>query len=196
MALTRSMLKAMSIEDEKIDQIIEQHVQTVSEIKEERDKFKAEADELTAAKQRIAELEQADTGEDLQAKYEELEQEFNTYKTSVENEKARSQREGLYRDLLKDSGVDEKRINSILKVTDIDGLEINKDGSLKNVESLKSHIAEEWADFIATTATRGADTDTPPASSAGGMTYEQILAIEDIGERQEAIAQNHELFGF
>ena len=40
MALTRKMLKAMGIEEEKIDQIIEAHTETVDALKADRDKLK------------------------------------------------------------------------------------------------------------------------------------------------------------
>ena len=40
MSLTRKMLKAMGIEDEKIDQIIEAHTETVDALKEQRDGYK------------------------------------------------------------------------------------------------------------------------------------------------------------
>ena len=43
MALTRKMLKAMGIEDEKIDQIIEAHTETVDALKVERDQYKEDA---------------------------------------------------------------------------------------------------------------------------------------------------------
>ena len=46
MALTRKMLKAMGIEDEKIDQIIEAHSETVDALKEQRDQYKADAEKL------------------------------------------------------------------------------------------------------------------------------------------------------
>lgn len=39
-ALTRKMLKAMGIEDEKVEQIIEEHVESVDGLKAERDRYK------------------------------------------------------------------------------------------------------------------------------------------------------------
>jgi hypothetical protein len=46
MALTRKFLKAMGIEEEKIEQIIDAHTETVNALKEERDNFKADAEKL------------------------------------------------------------------------------------------------------------------------------------------------------
>ena len=67
----------------------------------------------------------------------------------------------------------------------------------KDVEKIKKDASEEWADFITTTTQKGADTTTPPANTGGGkMTKEEIFKIKDASERQKAIADNHELFGF
>jgi len=52
--------------------------------------------------------------------------------------------------------------------------------------------------LIVTEGTRGADTNHPPKGS-GGTAYsskEEIFKITDPAERQQAIADNHELFGF
>ena len=43
MALTRKMLKAMGIEDEKIDQIIEAHTETTDPLTRERDVYSLDA---------------------------------------------------------------------------------------------------------------------------------------------------------
>ena len=45
--LTRKMLKAMSIEEEKIDQIIEAHTETTESLKAERDKYKESAEKVS-----------------------------------------------------------------------------------------------------------------------------------------------------
>ena len=47
MSLTRKMLKAMAIEDEKIDQIIDAHTETTESLKEERDNYKESAEKVT-----------------------------------------------------------------------------------------------------------------------------------------------------
>ena len=64
MALTRKMLKAMGIEDEKIDQIIEEHVESIDGLKAERDRYKAGAEE--------AEVHQVFTADELLAAQEVL----------------------------------------------------------------------------------------------------------------------------
>ena len=57
MALTRKMLKAMGIEDEKIDQIIEAHSETVDGLKGEleiaKSAAKGDADKVTALQKEL-----------------------------------------------------------------------------------------------------------------------------------------------
>ena len=84
----------------------------------------------------------------------------------------------------------------MLKVSDVDGLELDKDGKVKDEADKIKAIKEDWADFITTSSTTGAQTSTPP--SGAGKTYktkEEIFAIKDTAERQKAIYDNKELFG-
>ena len=53
MALTRKMLKAMGIEDEKIDQIIDEHAESVNALKAQRDEFKEAADKADGYKKEL-----------------------------------------------------------------------------------------------------------------------------------------------
>ena len=56
MAFTRKMLKAMGIEDEKIDQIIDAHSETVDALKADRDAYKEDAAKLAAVQKELDEL--------------------------------------------------------------------------------------------------------------------------------------------
>ena len=67
MALTRKMLKAMSIEDEKIDQIVDAHTESIDALKEERDTYKADAEKLAAVQKELDNLKK--DGGDWKTKY-------------------------------------------------------------------------------------------------------------------------------
>lgn len=163
MALTRKMLKAMGIEDDKIDQIIDAHTETVDSLKEQRDQYKADAEKLTTVQ---AELDSLKGGEDWKAKYETEHKNFEAYKSSVATEKEMETKKSLYRQLLTDSKIDEKRLDAIIKVTDLASLKI-KDGKLENVEDLKKSIADEWAGFVVKDKVEGAGVDNPPEGDKG-----------------------------
>lgn len=198
MALTRKMLKAMGIEDEKVEQIIEAHTETVTALKDERDAFKADAEKLPAVQKELDELKATDNKEDTyKVKYDALKEEFEGFKKEQSEKELRVKKEQAYKVLLQEAGVSEKRVDAVLKVSDIDSLEFNEDGSVKDADNLKKGIEAEWEDFIVRKETQGTQTSTPPQGS--GKVYktkEEIMSIKDTRERQQAISENHELFGF
>lgn len=198
MALTRKMLKAMSIEDEKIDQIIEAHTETVNALKEERDSYKANAEKLPGVEQELTKLKDEATKDGgknpYKVKYEALKEEFESYKQDISKKEAKSIKENAYRDLLKECGVSEKRINAVIKVTDLEGVELDENGKIKDADAIRKNIKDEWSDFITTNETKGASTSTPPANTGGKMTKEEILAIKDTSLRQQKMFENKDLF--
>lgn len=98
--------------------------------------------------------------------------------------------------LLKDANISEKRHEAILKITELDNLELGEDGKFKNNDELKKEIETEWADFKVTEKKQGAKIDTPPANNgAGSVTREDIRKIKDPVARQKAMMENPALFG-
>lgn len=200
MALSRKMLKAMGIEDEKIDQIIEAHSDTVDALKEERDKYKVEAEKLPGIQKELDTLKEAaekNEGKNpYKVKYDALKEEFETFKADTEKAASKAAKENAYKALLKESGILEKHIDKVLKVSDLDSIELDKDGNIKDVDALKKSIKEEWDDFIPKNmGTHGANTSTPPANTGGSkMSKEDIFKIKDTAERQKAMLENKELF--
>lgn len=198
MAITRKMLKAMGIDEDKIEQILEAHTDTVDGLKAEAERLRADAGKLAGVTE---ELEQArktiaeGNKESYKVKYEALKEDFDKYKGEQSAREAKAAKESAYRGLLKDVGISEKRIGSVLKVSDLDGIELDDKGAIKNAAALKKAAAEEWGDFIAKTEVHGVDVDHP-ASNGGSKTKDEIMNIKDAGERQAAMAENHELFGF
>lgn len=205
MALTRKFLQAMGIETDKIDEIISAHLDTVNALKAERDEFKASADagqetqkKLDDALKEIDALKESNQkGETYKSDYEKVKAEYDDYKKNVESEKTLNAKATAYRNLLKGIGITEKRIDKIAKLAELDKIELDKDGNIKGADDLKKSLTDEWADFIVTEKSHGADTVTPPTNTGGNtMTKEDIMKIKDRNERQKAISENHELFGY
>lgn len=198
MALTRKFLTAMGIEADKVDEIINAHVEVTDALKEERDRYKKDADALPAVQKELDELKEAaeKNGNDpYKVKYEAIKEEFDQYKSDISAEKTKAKKEAAYRNLLKEVGVSEKRIDSIIKVSDVESLELDGEGNIKKVDDLKKSVAEEWADFIVTTETKGANVPHPPKTNGGTFTSkDEIMAITDRVARRKAIAENPELF--
>lgn len=197
MALTRKFLSAMGIEDDKVDEIITAHTDTVNALKEQRDKYKEDAEKLPTVQKKLDELQaQGDKKDPYKEKYEKLQVEFDTFKEGVENEKIKAKKNKAYRELIKKAGVSEKRIDAIMKVTNIDNVELDEKGEIKDADKIMESIKKEWSDFIVTESQKGADTTTPPTSTGGTtMTKEEIRSIKDPQARQKAMMENASLFG-
>lgn len=170
MALTRKMLKAMGIEEEKIEQIIEEHAETVNALKQQRDQYKVDAEKLPGVQKELDEYKEAaekDGENPYKAKYEETQQKFDDYKAEVTARETKAKKTAAYRKLLKDAKVSEKRLDSILKLSPIDEIELDDKGEIKDAENVKKKIEEEWSDFIVTEETHGAESNNPPGGSGG-----------------------------
>lgn len=193
MALTNAMLKAMGIENDQRDQIMTAHQEVLESIKAERDELRDTAAKVPALEKEVEDLKAAQPTEDWEAKYNELKSEYDGYKDKVANEQAEQEKASLYRSLLREAGVDEKRLDSIMKVTDLSGISV-LDGAIADADTVKEAIATEWGDFIAHTNTQGASVENPPANTGAKMTRDEIMAIKDTSARQKAIAENIDQF--
>ena len=80
--------------------------------------------------------------------------------------KAAAEKRNLYRKLLKSAGVDPKRIETVLKVSDLENVTV-KDGAIEGADKLTEGIKADWADFIATTTVEGADVAHAPKGEGG-----------------------------
>ena len=193
MAFSRQLIKSILGEgatDEKVQSIIDAHLEVVNPIKEERDNLKEKAGKADDLQKEIDKLKAE--GGDL-AK---VRDEYAAYKKQVEERENAAAVKSAYRKLLTEEKVSEKRLDSILKLTDFSKMKLDKDGNLEDADKLKESIKTEWSDFIVSTSEKGAAVENPPQTGKTKMTKEQILAIKDTSERQKAIAENHEVFGF
>lgn len=201
MALTRKFLSALGIEADKIDEIINAHTETVDGLKDELAKAKEAAAKLPDVQKELNDMKAAaekDGKDPFKVKYEAVKEDFENYKKDIAAKEAKANKTAAYRELLKKAGVSEKRIDAVLKVSDVDGIKLDKDGKAEDADKLLKSIKEEWADFISSESTKGAKTATPPENN-GGKAYksrEEIYAIKDPAVRQQAILDNHDLFGF
>lgn len=201
MALTRKFLSGMGLTSEQVDAIIEEHASTVDSLKEQRDSYKEDADKLKdVTKERDDLKKQLDDGtgnaDEWKKKYEDKDKEFEEYKKAEQSKAELQTKKDLYTKLLKENGVGEKHIDSILEVTKFDDIKLDKDNNLVDADKHTESIKERWSGFISTTETGGADVSRPP--KGGSSKYEskaEIMKIKDTAERQEAIRNNPELFG-
>ena len=192
MALTRRSLKAMGIEDDKIDEIIAAHAETVDALKEQRDNYKAQADELAEVQRKLDEANEtikANGSDAWKVKYDAIKEEYENYKSDISAKETTRAKQAAYREVLKAAGVSEKRIDSIIKVSDIDSVELDESGKIKEADKLTESIKNEWADFIVSTNTQGVNTATPPTNSKKSFSREDIdkMSPDEINKNWETI---------
>lgn len=119
------------------------------------------------------------------------------YKAQQTQKDAHAAKEAKFREQLKAAGVLEKYFDRIVRLSgeDIDKMELDSKGNVKNADKLAESLKTDWSDYVGSTSTKGAPVDNPPANTGSKMTKEQIINIKDATERQAAIAANPEAFG-
>jgi len=167
MALTRRLLEGMGIEDKQIETIIEAHSETVNGLKADRDKYKEQAQAVPDLQRQLEDAKAAAADpHEWERKYNEAQKALDDFKAQVSAEKAEAEKATAYRKMLADAGIDGHRIDTIMRVTDLSGVEM-EDGALKDVDRLTEQAKAEWADFIVKTRTEGERPQTPPKTIHG-----------------------------
>lgn len=162
---TRAFLKSNGLNDDQITAIMEEHTSVVDALKSQRDGYKADAEKLPALQQ---ELDTLKSGEDYKAKYDKEHADFEAYKTDILKAAELEKVKAAYRKLLTEEKISEKRLDSILKLTDFSGMKLDKDGNLENAKDLRESIGKEWADFKVTTKVDEQKPPMPPTNDNGG----------------------------
>ena len=184
MALTRKLLKGMGLTEEQVDTIIEAHSETVDGLKEDINKYKDSAEKLSGVQKELDELKAAGDG-GYKEKYENEHKAFEDFKKAQTEKETKQAKVSAYMAFLKNCGVSEKRIPSIIKVTDLNTVELEGD-SVKDADKLAETVKTEWADFIETSIINGVTTQNPPQTNPNPTTDLGSLSMEDyIKERMK-----------
>ena len=176
MALTRKMLKAMGIEEEKIEQIIDAHAESTDALKADRDKYKSDAERLPQVQKLYDDLKKQveDSDDDsYKEKYEEEHKAFEKYKADVDAKELNAKKVSAYKALLKKAGIKDKIIDLIVKGTSMDSVELDENGEIKESDTKVEDIKKEYADYIVKTREEGENPENPPAGEGddGGANH-------------------------
>ena len=189
---SRKAIKAMGIDEEKIDTLIDMHTEVVDGLKEELKTAKADAEKLGAVQKELDELKAKVSG------YEKEHSEFEAYKKSIAEKETAAQKTAAVKAYFESKGITGTNLDIAMRGAkeEIDGAELDN-GNIKDTSKLDALISGTYKGLIVTKGTQGVNTSTPPAGSGASATKtkEDIMKIKDTAERQKAIAENHELFG-
>lgn len=169
----------MGIDEEKIEKIIAMHSETVDALKKRITKA-----ELVGASEELR-----SQCENLRENYEKEHAELEKLKSEQENSRVRAEKENAFRSLLREAGIGEKRIGAVVRVSDIDSLKL-EDGKISGYDETLEKVKTEWADFIETASTVGAQEAAPPsAQRPKAFTRDDIkrMSASQINENWDAI---------
>ena len=190
MALERKDLRAI-LEDETVD-VSGKMKKILDMLHTETDALQNQLDDAKAATAKAEkERDAAANGKTI------AEKALTDYKAQQTQKDTHAAKETKFRELLKSAGVLDKYADRVVRLSgeDIDKLELDDKGEVKDAKKHADSLKADWSDFVGTTTTTGAKVDTPPTNTGSKMTKEQIINIKDASERQAAIAANPEAFG-
>ena len=194
MALTRKLLKSMGIEEDKIDQIIDAHAETVDGLKDKLKTAEADSEKLKAVQRELDDLK---ANGDYKDKYEAEHKAFEDFKNAQAQKETQAAKEKAAKAFFEAKGITGANLDIAMRGAkdEIGSLELDGD-KIKDAKALADLVSGTYAGLIVTKTTQGAATATPPTNTGGGsaMSKADILAIKDTGERQKAIAANLDLF--
>lgn len=194
MALTRKLLKGMGLTEEQMDTIIEAHTDTVDGLKTQVATYKADAEKLPSVQKELDDLK-ADGDGGYKEKYDKEHSAFETYKSEIAKKETKSAKESAVKAYYESKGITGNGLEIAMRGSnaEIDAVEL-EDGKIKDTAALDALVSGTFKGLVSTTTTTGANTATPPTSTGGGKTKDEIMQIKDRAERRAAIAANMNLF--
>lgn len=216
--MTRATLKARGYEPEQIDELIEMHTATTTELKgriseleadleaantkvSEYDKVK---DELKTVKQNLKDTTDKLTAaekdrDDYKSKSETTAADIEKLKSDYEAKETASRKENALRTELKNGKYSDEAMTVIFdSKKDYAGkVEFGEDGKATNLADILSEITTAYPQYTPKQKTTGTNPATPPANGGGnaGMTWDEIDKIKDPEQRQLAMAKNMKALG-
>lgn len=195
MALTRKFLKALGIEDEKVDQIIEAHTEVTDGLKK---KITETEEKIEKYDELQKELDKYKKMDGFKEKYEKEHADFEAYKKEISEKETHAMKSKAVKAYFEGKNITGDNLEIAMMAVDgqLDGFELDGE-KLKDTSGLDALVSGKLARLVVKKQTNGVNTATPPSNngSSGAMTKEQIMKIKDASERQKAIAQNLHLFG-
>lgn len=190
MSITRKALVAMGIENEKAEQLLDMHLETVNGLKEVITSLKTENERIPTLSDELKQLKALkEQSEDYKAKYESEKSEFENFKKKLEIERTDEAKKKAYIDLLEKNNIRKDKMDLIMRTVKLSDLNLQEDNTLENSEELNKSILKDWSDFVEHTAVKGTNAANPPISTVRSFTREDIrgMSAEEINKNWEAI---------
>lgn len=151
--------------------------------------------ELTEAKEKAVDL----TNYVEKSKYDELEEKLNDYDDLVKFKEETSKRElnvkktNAIMSMLKDNNANQKAIKLLAKEFDLENIEFDENGKIKNADELIKGVKETYADFFTQEENGGASPKKPIENEPQTITKETFKKMS-LEERSKLATDNIELY--
>ena len=194
MAMTRKFLKAMGIEEEKIEQIIEAHTETVNALREDIAKYKADAEKLTTVQKELDDMK-ANTNDNWKEKHDKLKGEFDKYKGDIEAKETKAKVNNAVRSYLESKSITGDNLDlammaceSIIASAELDG------DKLKDTTALDTLVGSKFKRLVTHTETKGANTANPPANNGNSGVTKADFQKMSYKDRLQIYNENPDLY--
>ena len=176
MAFSKNLIRSLfpDATNEQIQSIIEAHMESVTALQGERDRYKTEADKVADIQKELNDLKQNSISKE---EHQKTLDEFDAYKNQQIAEKNKTQRTDAFKQMLIDAGVKDKFLEMLIENNGktIDAITFGEDGKVADAEKLTESIKERFSDFIGVVGNQGAPNPTPPGSN--GMDADKFKAL-------------------
>lgn len=152
--------------DEIENRLIAAHLAVVDPLKDDLQRYKADAEKLPGIQKELDDLKAASTDNEWETKYNDEHAAFEKYKADVAAATEIEMIKVEHRKLLQEMGISEKRFDAIQRLTDFSTMKRGADGRLEDADKIKESIKSDWADYIPETHEDGADVGNPPNNSS------------------------------
>lgn len=187
MALERKDLRAI-LEDETVD-VSGKMKKILDMLHTETDALQNQLDDAKAATAKAEkERDAAANGKTI------AEKALTDYKAQQTQRDAHAAKEAKFRELLKSAGVLDKYADRVVRLSgeDIDKLELDDKGNVKDAKKHADSLKADWSDFVGTTTTTGAKVDNPPTNNSG-VSLEDFRKMS-LDDRIKFKAENPDLY--
>lgn len=164
MALTRRALKAMGIDEEKIEEIISMHTDTVDGLKADVSEYKADAEKLPGVQKELDDLKAAGDG-GYQEKYEKEHKAFEDFRADITAKEIRAAKEKAVRAYFESKNITGANLDLAMRGCGEEMAALEMDGDkIKDAKSLDALIEGTYKGLVSTTQVKGANPANPPAN--------------------------------
>ncbi len=195
MALKRTFLEGLGLEDKQIQAIVDAHTETIEGLKADLNKYKADAEKLPTVQKELDDLKAA--GDDgWKEKHDAVKKEFDDYKANIAAKETKATKEKAVKAYFESKNIEGANLNLAMRScgAEVDAVELDGD-KIKDTKALDALISGDFASLVTKPGVR-VDMGARLNNNGGkAVTKEDIIAIKDGTARRKAMMENPELFG-